>query len=357
MAKFCIINWYSNQYNIPGGRRTEFWKKIISSTGHNYNVIHFECIRVSNFKKMICRILNIVFSNKPIVNKKNLHYAFEHITNHSYDYIILCVPAYEVLELLKRKKVDVKYIVDLRDGIYFQSLYMSVEALRYRKWLKYCESLLNDADIFVSNVPVLLNYYNKFLGIPNYLLLNNVNFNKSKSTDISLGKDFNINYFGGLLKSSRGQSILKLIIALNKLNSENYKVSLRMIGRFYIFEKIFYNLLFNNIIWFNELNESEFARFCDNNSVNLLVCTSGREVLPTKLYTYLNFNNIIILLGSSNSLKKVLSDDFNGIFQLGNNALEILNNLKVLPYYKKLITNRNLIDDSKNFKRNVLINY
>lgn len=194
-------------------------------------------------------------------------------------------------------------------------------------------------------MPILVEYYEKYTRKPVNLLLNKNAFKPTQLAQISTSakETIKINYFGGLLSSSRGQHIINLVLALRTMKAQNSRsIQLRMIGRFKWYEKIFYNYLYDEIFWFEEVPGDQFSKFCSGTSFNLLVCTTKRDVLPTKLYTYLNYKVPILLLGNSKSVEKVIPQNLSHFTRLGSSRKDILYALKNLqqpsePFPKEII--------------------
>jgi hypothetical protein len=311
-----VVNFYSSQANKPGGMRTQFWESFLSDQGCRVDVVNFDLVARKRLIRIALRILNLIFSNRPSVDSRYLEKVREWFGLREYDFVILCVPSYEVLELDFTVFGSAKVIVDIRDGILFESLFSTLEVIRYKSWLAKLERKLESADLLVTNVPGLKEHYEKLTGRFIPLLLNQVEFYPVQHKfDLSCEGQKNpvILHFGSLLSSSRGQNVIPLVRALKRFNKEqNRNISLVMVGQYHWFERLFYRLFGGDIQWHRTVPRSDISKFIFSKTICLVVCTSARDVLPAKTFTYLQFPLKIATLGYSRSL------NFLGIYKLSN---------------------------------------
>ncbi|MBN3117021.1 hypothetical protein H4F46_19280 [Pectobacterium brasiliense] len=351
-----IVNYYGNAPSNPGGRRTLFWTDLFTQFGYTVDVSSFrfnEGVNVKSFfSRLITRALGF-FKEYPAGNYKWLQEVHELIRSGKYEKIVICVPIYEVCELLAEKNNYSEYIVDIRDGIFFETLFTPLEKIKFSKRLKYFESLLKNADVITSNIPGLQCHYSKMTGKNVFLLLNSSNnslYIKNKNKYDKL----NILYAGGLMRSSWGQNIYQFLLGVKKLINIGIECDITIIGRLNFIEKIFYKFIFSNINVIDEIPLSKLENSLMQYNCMLLVNTTKRDLLPSKIWLYTRTEHPIISIGGSYSLLTVM-EGVPGFFNVDNDSnkiFDLLSNLNLDDKYNRL--SLNFDDDMSLFKSNIL---
>ena len=301
--KALILNFYTGQQNKPGGKRSEFWLKLLSPY-YDTSVPEFSDLTPTNRKG---KRLWALLTGEPAINHGAIERAGWLIESGNYDLVVLCVPSYETIMLLDKRRGDAKFIVDIRDGILFQSLFFPLETYRFKTWLKSMERKVENADLITTNVPALKRHYEKFYRRNVFCIFNKKHFHRQEPTSAERS-GLVINYSGGLLASTRGQQIFNLLRAANIEGSERARnIGFRLIGRFNIFERFVYSNISKSISFEQEVDENTLLRTQKDNVVNLIVCTTERDLLPAKTFFYLGVRLPILVLGGSYSLRSVLA--------------------------------------------------
>ncbi|MEI7076435.1 hypothetical protein [Pectobacterium versatile] len=352
-----IVNYYGSKPSNPGGRRTLFWKDLLTQYGYTVDVFSYSDGTVKAkpfFSRLMTRLIGF-FKEYPEINYKWIQEAHELISNGMYEKIIICVPIYELCELLAKKNTCSEYIVDIRDGIFFETLFTPPEKIRFSKRLKYFESLLSNADVITSNIPGLQSHYSKMIGKDVFLLLNSSsNSSYIKNENENENEKIKILYAGGLMRSSWGQNIHKFLLGVKKLKKTGMECDVTIIGRLNFFEKIWYKIIFYNIVIIDEIPLSELESSLVQYNCMLLVNTTGRDLLPSKIWLYTRTDHPIISIGGSFSLLAIM-DGVPGFFNVNNDVNDIFNLLSELSLddkYNRMDLDFN--DDMFLFKLNVL---
>lgn len=329
-----IVNQYGSNKGNPGGRRTCFWRDQLIRNGVACDVVGFSSNPVSQLLRIIKRLINITPFRVFLPELKWVSQVNESLRVAEYDLIILCVPSYDVLKLLSLKKSNVRYLVDIRDGIYFESLYSSVEKYFLRKTLLNYEGLLKSADYLVSNVPGLSERYKAITGKGVSLIYGAQPSSSVILPNAEMGK-LSMVYSGGLMRSSRGQNIDMLLKAKkNLLENKGIEIDINLIGRFNFLEKRRYR---GQVKFFAEVPPDKLAKFFKENNCLLIVNTTDRDLLPSKYWAYLNTSIVIVSIGGSYSMR-FASKDVAGVYHVDNVAEEIellLENIDIYGQYDR----------------------
>ena len=341
-----IINAFNSSPNGPGGKRTKTWITLLE--GHDVEVADIPTTSHGSVAVRYGKRLLGLLAGRPNVRRN----YFERLVEDSkaFDLALICVPAYEVWELVPLlKNSGIKLVVDIRDGITRENLFLPLENFFFKNWLKYLESQIEDCDAVVTNIPSLQKQFADQYDVSPLLMLNHTKFGASlkglPEKSASNGKRIMI-YAGGLMKSSWGQSALQICKALRQTKTWH----LCFVGRFNLLEKIVYSFIGRERITFeNEIPEIELddrLRKCD---MALLINTTKRDLLPTKLFSYLGVGVPILSISPSKNVRDIICD-IDGIVPCENDARKICKVLKDLEQGKLQLKNRRAglsLDDDK----------
>ena len=333
--KALVVNFYGNGMNLSGAQRSTFWQNFLSDS---HDVDHYSEVNVVPWHNYLKRLVNLVFSRRPLSSQQNL--AAIIANSQTYDLVVLCIPAYELLEMVG--EISTKVVVDLRDGIYHESLYFDIEKWRYGKYLKKLESNIRHAAFVTSNVPSLQTYYTELLGRDVHLLLRD---NQVRSRrNVHPREHINAVFSGGLSRSSRGLNLVNFAKACERFNQSTpgRQANLTLIGSFNFVEKYFYRRLGCRLeaqIPHNQLLDT----LCDFNLLVVAVNTK-RALLPSKVWTYLCFDAPLVCIGESVNLR-YLKEQISGMTNLQDSQEEIFEFLCGLDstarYHRDLIIEDN----------------
>lgn len=345
MKKVLIINYYGSDARIPGGKRTALWQHLLNEHKISYEVFcgDIDFKQKSFFRKITTRLRFLIFSKSPEVNEKWLEDAKKKCADTSADYILICCPVYEALEVLDIE-TNAQKVVDIRDGIYFESLYTGFERYKYKNYLLNLESKLKLADYLITNGPGLQHYYAGLCKKNVSLLYNQMDESfvyckKSKN-------DINLLYAGGLMRSSWGQNLFSLTFALRTLRKKSNSYKLDMIGRFNIIEKLVYKLIYPSIFFKGEVSNEELKELAINYDGLIISNTTKRDLLPSKIWFYKNYSAPIISINPSYSLTEV-TKCIPGVFTVNNNVKSIVNLLDSRDIFKQYDRSNTKISDDK----------
>ena len=307
--KFLVVNAYGAGDSNPGRKRSGFWIDLLKSQGHSTHLLYEESIlNVSKYRRlkalMFSKIPSSEFDTDAVMSSIS-----QALMTKSFDYIILCVPSYQLCQLIPRLISEIRIIVDIRDGIKYESFYFPLEIKRFSKYLSELEESLDLATLVTTNIPGLKDYYAKITKKTVYLLWpfpDNYHLEFRGKTN----QDNRILFFGGLVKSSRGQNVHTLIRFLRY--STNHK--LELIGRFNFLEKLRFKIS-KNVSFHNEVSPSNASSLLVNYNVLLIMANCTRDLLPAKFWLYLRSNITILIIGESQNLDRFVSDK-HGIFMI-----------------------------------------
>lgn len=239
-------------------------------------------------------------------------------------------------------------IVDIRDGIYYESLYSGIEKIRFKRKLIDYEKQLELADILSFNLTGLRDYYTSKLSRPGYVIYNfNLNIESVRSYPRE-GKKVSILYAGGLMRSSIGQNIFEVVKAIRQFNTNH--IQLTLIGRFNVVEKMIYRLLLKSIIIKKQVSENELLNLLKSFDLLLMVNTTNRDLLPSKFWVYLLTDIPILSVGASHSLLTV-SEDVPGFYDVKNDKCYIYDFLKKYNFVRASREHLKIPDDMDNLKK------
>lgn len=345
MKKALIVNYYGDDPKNPGGRRSRLWREIFESEGFNVELLEGKKNkRRSGFlAKALNRLKNLLFSSYPDAYDDWLVDVSKQCRTISPELIILCCPIYDVLRLLD-EKLPAVFLVDVRDGIYHESLFTGVERLRYRRQLIQFEEKLKAADILVTNVPGLQRYYQSLTGIDVNLLYNQSTFQNYIYT--SREADLKILYAGGLIRSAWGQNIVSVCLAISQLRRDGRAIRLDLVGRFNVLERIFYRLVCPSIRFFPEVSADKLSEMLGNYNCLLMVNTTNRDLLPSKFWLYKNTDASILSISASYSLAYI-SKEIPGFFDVNNIVDEVYSVLEKKVLAEKFPRENCIIGDEK----------
>ncbi|MBO2586083.1 hypothetical protein [Shewanella algae] len=323
-----IVNYYGASGNNPGGKRSLLWKEFFK--GHNVN-LSFPNNREKEglFKKAFHRVMNFVLGDYPQLPQDWVVEVKEAILSDRYDIVVLCCPDYSVCDFVIRSSRS-KIILDIRDGIYFESLWSRPERWRYKNKLLSFEDKLKEADLLITNIPGLKRYYQHKFQRPVYLLLNTSVFEEQNYTykrSFSNKQEFRLLYTGGLLKSSIGQNLLDLCHSVKLLNNKGKRVTLTMIGRFNTIERILYTKFFDFVEIKGEVPAEDLGNIAKDYDCFVISNTTNRDLLPSKFWFYINSNFPILSISPSYSLEYV-SQSIQGVITTSRNCEDIANKIE-----------------------------
>lgn len=327
--KALIVNRYGENPKAPGGRRTNFWINTLAQRGFSCEVVHSTSNSASQIVRLFRRLINLTSLRIVLPEFRWIKQLEGKIKLSEYQLIVLCVPGYEVLELLNQKKDGVTYLVDLRDGVFYESLYSKFEKFILKTLLEKYEYNLNNADILTSNVPGLCKHYSNQLNKKLILIYGIENKRDTIKTRANNNR-VNLVYTGGLLRSSRGQHIYSLCKAIDIYNSSKPFFSLTLIGRFNLMERWAYR----NIKIINEIPLIELESAIKQYHGLVIVNTTDRDLLPSKFWLYIKTDAPIISIGSSYSMIHA-SSGVPGVFHVSNKETDIFNLISKMDWSKK----------------------
>lgn len=345
MKKVLIINYYGSDARIPGGKRTALWQHLLNEHKVSYEVFFgdIDFKQKSFFRKIYTRLKFLIFSKSPEINEKWLEDAKKKCTDTNADYILICCPVYEALEVLN-VETNAQKVVDIRDGIYFESLYTGFEKYKYKNYLLSLESKLKLANYLITNGPGLQRYYGGLCNKNVSLLYNQMDesFVYCKRSK----KNINLLYAGGLMRSSWGQNLFSLTFALRNLRKQSNCYKLDMIGRFNLIEKLIYKLIYPSISFKAEVSNEELKELAINYDGLIISNTTKRDLLPSKIWFYKNYSSPIISINPSYSLREV-TKYIPGVFTVNNDIKSVVKLLSSRNIFKQYDRSNIKISDDK----------
>jgi len=248
-----------------------------------------------------------------------------------------------VLEVLD-VETDAQKVVDIRDGIYFESLYTGLERYKYKNYLLNLESKLKLADHLITNVPGLQRYYAGYCAKQISLLYNQMDESFVYCNEPK--EDINLLYAGGLMRSSWGQNLFSLTFALRALRKKSNSYNLDMIGRFNIIEKLVYKLIYPSVFFKDEVSNEELKSLAINYDGLIISNTTKRDLLPSKIWFYKSYSAPIISINPSYSLREV-TKNMPGVFTVNNDVKSVINLLSSRNIFKQYDRSNIKISDDK----------
>ncbi|MBE3922675.1 hypothetical protein [Vibrio parahaemolyticus] len=338
-----IVNYYGENGNNPGGKRTLLWKEFFK--GHNVDISFPKSDKNKGFfQKVFHRLINFSLGHYPKLPQDWVVEVNEAINSGIYDVVVLCCPEYSVCEFVSKNSRS-KIVLDIRDGIYFESLWSRMERWRYKSKLLSLEDKIKGADLLSTNIPGLKRHYENKYKLPMYLLLNISVFNNQKYSikrNVNNKSELRLLYTGGLLKSSIGQNLICLCRAIKMLNDKGERITLTMLGRFNAIERIFYTKLFNFVEIREEVPSGELSKISEDFDCFVISNTTNRDLLPSKFWFYIKSNFPILSISPSYSLDYV-SKSIEGLISTSRDSEDIAEKIKQIL----------ALEDFERFKLNI----
>lgn len=282
----------------PVDRRVEFFKSYYSDCDIDV-VSLFEIF--GRKRGVFNRLQRLILGRKRFLNTRDLDTIEGYATRKDYTKVIISVPDAEILEFFLRRKIVLNNVhLDIRDGIYFENLYSRPEKLFLGKYLKKLEDMVPSFTEISTNTPSLKRYYEKAFSVHCELLL------PEYKNRLKLPKNLHkVLFIGGLMRSSIGLNAINFSIALRSTPD----VSATFVGRFYSMEKLLYSMLSNGRIHFkDEMNIDELREYSRSFDCALVFANCKREVMPSKISVYSEFNLPFIWIGNEDINNLFLSE-------------------------------------------------
>ncbi|PMN71093.1 hypothetical protein [Enterovibrio norvegicus] len=328
ISNVLIVNYYGENGNNPGGKRSLLWKEFFKD--HNVDISSPKSGKNKGlFQKVFHRLINFALGHYPQLPQDWVVEVSEAINSGKYDVVVLCCPDYSVCEFVS-KNTRSKIVLDIRDGIYFESLWSRMERWRYKNKLLSLEDKIKDVYLLSTNIPGLKKHYESKYKIPMYLLLNISVFDSqiySIKRNLSNKSELRLLYAGGLLKSSIGQNLLCLCRSIKMLNEKGERITLTMLGRFNAIERIFYTKLFKFVEIREEVPSGDLSKISEDFDCFVISNTTNRDLLPSKFWFYIKSNLPILSISPSYSLDYV-SQSIEGLICTSRDSEDIAAKIK-----------------------------